>query len=103
MLSINYLVFFHQQRSREREKEKGMSSILFFSHFVSVFFSYTRCKTNIDHMSFNATISKERELLREYIFVYMYSCLNEIIAFRSVFKDNSLVSLNRTNRTPKPI
>ncbi len=36
-------------------------------------------------------------------FVYMYSSLNEIIAFRSVFKDNSLVSLNRTNRTPKPI
>jgi hypothetical protein len=36
-------------------------------------------------------------------FVYMYSCLNEIIAFRSVFKDNSLVSLNRTNRVPKPI
>jgi hypothetical protein len=44
-------------------------------------------------MLFNAPINKERELLREYIFVYMYSCLNEIIAFRFSFKDNSSASI----------
>jgi hypothetical protein len=49
----------------------------------------------------NAERGRERE--SRLCFVYVYSCLNEIIAFRSVFKDNSLVSLNITNRTPKPI
>jgi hypothetical protein len=49
----------------------------------------------------NAERKKERE--SRLYFVYMYSCRNEIIAFRPVFKDNSLVSLNRTNRVPKPI
>ncbi len=90
MLSINYLVFFHQQRSKKKKKRNVQYS---FSFRLLVFFLYRRCKTNIDHMLFNAPINKERELLREYIFVYMYSCLNEIIAFRFSFKDNSSASI----------
>lgn len=47
-------------------------------------------------MSFNVPINEVREVLREYIYIFLFICtfcLNEIIAFRFSFKDNSLVSI----------
>jgi hypothetical protein len=46
----------------------------------------------------STTLYLDAERESRLCFVYMYSCLNEIIAFRPVFKDNNLVSLNTTNR-----
>ena len=36
-------------------------------------------------------------------FVYLYSCLNETIILRSIFKNDDSVSRNTINRTPKSI
>ncbi len=52
----------------------------------------------------NNTVPEWKRKESRLYFIYMYSCLNEIIASGSVvFKDNSLVSINRTNHTPKSI
>lgn len=95
MLSIHNLFFFHQQRSKKNARTRARARARLqrkrnvqhsFSSSACVFFN-RRCKTNIDHMSFNAPINEERSFKR------VDFCLYEMIAFRFAFKDNSSASI----------
>lgn len=93
MLSIHNLFFFHQQRSKKNARTRARARLQrkrnvqhSFSSSACVFFN-RRCKTNIDHMSFNAPINEERSFKR------VDFCLYEMIAFRFAFKDNSSASI----------